>query len=449
MVTLLRKDKAQGVVIHKIDRSARNLRDWAGLGELIDQGIEVHFAHDPIDLRSRGGRLSADIQAVVAADYIRNLREEAKKGIYGRLKQGFYPLRAPLGYCDNGAAKPKTVHPEKGPLVRKAFELYASGRFNILSLGDELFRLGLRNNASGPVTRNGLSTILNNPFYMGLIRIRKTGQMFPGNHEPLVSRRLFEDVQNALQGRFARRTKIHDFLFRRLIKCKLCGYSLIGEMKKGHIYYRCHTQDCPTTGIREDCVAAYIESSLEKLQFNKVEREYLGHAIEALKQNWAEERERHVSALKARLEQAGERLKRLTDAYLDHVVDRDVFEERKTALLLERRAMEDQLNSIKSATPDAIGKFLELVGNTCFLYKMAILPKKRRLLKILTSNFTLADKTLDFTFSQPFREVANRECALDGGPSKAIHRTVDALLASLENQSEACMAAVQNFENED
>src|SRR5438477_379844 len=98
MLKLLRRNKAQGVVIHKIDRSARNLRDWADLGEFIDQGVEVHFANESLDLASRSGRLSADIQAVVAADYIRNLREEAKKGIYGRLKQGLYPFRSPIGY---------------------------------------------------------------------------------------------------------------------------------------------------------------------------------------------------------------------------------------------------------------------------------------------------------------------------------------------------------------
>ena len=111
MLKLLRQGKAHGVLIHKIDRSARNLKDWADLGDCIDDGIEVHFANEGLDLNSRGGRLSADIQAVVAADYIRNLREEAKKGIYGRLKQGFYPSRAPIGYLDNGAAKPKTIDP--------------------------------------------------------------------------------------------------------------------------------------------------------------------------------------------------------------------------------------------------------------------------------------------------------------------------------------------------
>src|SRR5471032_182991 len=90
MLKELDRGKVRGVIIHKIDRSARNLKDWANLGDLIDRGADIRFAHDSIDLSSRGGRLSADIQAVVAADFIRNLREEVKKGRRGRLNQGLY-----------------------------------------------------------------------------------------------------------------------------------------------------------------------------------------------------------------------------------------------------------------------------------------------------------------------------------------------------------------------
>src|SRR5579863_2488140 len=46
MLKDLRKGTFRGVVIHKIDRSARNLKDWADLGDLIDQGIEVKFANE-------------------------------------------------------------------------------------------------------------------------------------------------------------------------------------------------------------------------------------------------------------------------------------------------------------------------------------------------------------------------------------------------------------------
>src|SRR5690349_18881719 len=55
MLAALQAGQASGVIMHKIDRSARNLRDWSELNELIDCGIAVHFAHDNVDLKSRGG----------------------------------------------------------------------------------------------------------------------------------------------------------------------------------------------------------------------------------------------------------------------------------------------------------------------------------------------------------------------------------------------------------
>jgi site-specific DNA recombinase len=448
MLKLLRKDKAQGVVIHKIDRSARNLKDWADLGELIDQGIEVHFANESLDLHSRGGRLSADIQAVVAADYIRNLREEAKKGLYGRLRQGFYPMRAPVGYIDNGAGKAKTIDPSRGPLIRKGFELYASGKLTIIPLVDELYRMGLRNLAGHKVSRNGLSTILNNPFYTGLIRIKKTGEIYTGNHEGLITKRLFDDTQDMLAGRFNARTQTHDFLFRRFITCKGCGYSLIGERQKGHVYYRCHIKECPMTGIREEVVASVVEQNLQRLQFGPEEKEYFAVAIQRLKTNWSQEKEQHLAALNMKLQQVSERQKRLTDAYLDQAVERDLFEERKAALLFEKRAIEDQLQvftNSKRSVPDELQRFIELAGDAHSLYQTATPATKRRLLKIVTSNLIVYQKNLDFAFSIPFHEIANREYDLDGRPSKVVHRTLNALLTSLVAQVEVCASANSEF----
>ena len=135
MLNGIRSGKATRIIIHKIDRSARNLKDWADLGDLIDQGVDVHFVNESLDVTLRGGHLSADIQAVVAADYIRNLREETRKGFYGRLKQGLYPLPAPIRYLDRGRGKPKDPDPVHAPLVQRLFDLYATGRFNLEELG--------------------------------------------------------------------------------------------------------------------------------------------------------------------------------------------------------------------------------------------------------------------------------------------------------------------------
>lgn len=436
MLKLLRTGKAQGVVIHKIDRSARNLKDWADLGELIDQGIEVHFANESLDLASRGGRLSADIQAVVAADYVRNLREEAKKGIYGRLKQGLYPFRAPIGYLDNGQGKAKTIDPLKGPLIKLAFELYRTTKFTVPQLKDELFLQGLRNLGGGTVSVNGLSTILRNPFYMGVIRVRRTNQFFQGNHDALISKRLFKEVQDILDGRLTARPEKHEFLFRRLVKCKHCQYSLIGERQKGHVYYRCHTKACPTTSIREEAIDTVISENLQKLIFTDGEKEYLNDALGTLKHHWLEERERHIAQTNLRLKHVADRMNRLTDAYLDQAIERPLFEERKAALFFEQQEIQETLKTLeasRTSIPDALQKFLELASDAYFLYQSGVPEKKREMVKITTSNLRVDQKTIDFAFKPPLQEIASREKSDDGSPSQGLTRTLDSLLTSLQD----------------
>ena len=406
MLKLLGRGKADGVIIHKIDRSARNLKDWSDLGELIDQGLEVHFANESLDLHSRGGRLSADIQAVVAADYIRNLREETRKGFYGRLKQGFYPLPAPLGYLDKGKGIPKEPDPVGAPLVRKAFELYGSGKYNLDSLVEDLFHLGLRNRRGGKVTRSGLSKMLNNPFYIGLIRIRRTGETFPGVHKPLVSKSLFDRVRQVLFGKANTRIQQHNFLFRHLLTCAKCGYSLTGERQKTYVYYRCHTKNCPRTCIREETIESEILRKLSQLQFSKQETVYFQKKVEHLEENWAGDQQAQIKALNLRISHLQDRLARLTDAYIDRVIEKKLFEERKTALLMERRDIEEkrvQLRDGVQRLPDRLIEFLELAGSAYFQYKMGLTEEKRDLLKIVTSNRIVNGKKLDLTLSLPFR----------------------------------------------
>ncbi len=143
-------------------------------------------------------------------------------------------MGAPIGYLDQGKGKAKIPDPTKAPLVRKTFELYASGTYSPHSTSvDEAYRLGLRNRNAGKIHISSLSVILNNPFYIGLIRLKRTNETFPGVHEPIVPSRVFKRVQEMLRGKAPFRQQQHDFLFRRLLKCSTCGYSLIGERKKG------------------------------------------------------------------------------------------------------------------------------------------------------------------------------------------------------------------------
>jgi site-specific DNA recombinase len=352
MLKLLRLRVAEGVIIHKIDRSARNLVDWADVGKLSDAGVAIHFANENVDLATVSGRLSADIQAVVAAHYSRNLREEAKKGIYGRLKQGFYPFRAPIGYLNQGAAKPKVPDSVMAPLVKECFELYGTAQWSLPELVHGMYKRGLRNRRGGPVTMNGISTILNNPFYAGIMRIRKTGQEFSGNHAPLVSRELFERVQALLNGKAVDRVVQHSFLFSRLVRCGSCRYSLIGERVKGHTYYRCHNRPfksppvCPKTSIREEQLEEHLLTHIDTLTLSDAEVTLLREWIADRREHSYAECEEQKRSVRLQLDALRSRMSRLTDFLLDGSVGKLAFEEKQKALVWEEAQLRQKLASL-------------------------------------------------------------------------------------------------------
>ncbi|MEQ1618374.1 MAG: recombinase family protein [Gemmatimonas sp.] len=437
----LERNRAHGVIIHKIDRSARNLRDWARLGELIDRGVDVQFAHDSVDLKSRGGRLSADIQAVVAADFIRNLRDEVKKGFYGRLKQGFYPLPAPVGYLDRGPAKAKDIDPMRGPLVRQAFELYGTGSIGLKPLRVEMAKRGLTAPLSGnPLSLTGISTMLNNPFYTGLIRIRRTNETFEGSHTPLVSQSLFNHVQAVLRGKTVARVFKHGHQFRRLIRCASCGKSLIGEtQKKKYTYYRCH--NCAGVIVREEVLDAAVLSALQYLSWESDdERIAVDEIVRSLAQTGARGAKEMQASLHMQIAQCDERLGRLTDALVDGVLEKELFESRKRVVLERKRTLQEQLSHAAKSAPLSARALADLeLGNTAQSgYRLGIPSERRDIVKAVTSNFVVQEKNPYVELRSPFREIAEVRKSSGGGPHRVTVRTraeklVHAVIEALSN----------------
>lgn len=426
MLKALKKGKANGVIIHKIDRSARNLRDWADLGSLIDAGIEVHFAAESLDLQSRGGRLSADIQAVVASDYIRNLREEAKKGIYGRLKQGLYPFPAVIGYLNTGKGNPKKIDKTQSSLIKEAFELYARGNIGLRELSEMMYGKGLRNKKAGKVTVAGLATILHNPFYIGLIKIEKTGEMFAGIHQPIISKSLFEQVQAVFAEKNIKKSEKHFFVFRRQIHCGKCCNLYIAEKKKGHIYYRCHTRNCTRGTVKEEVIEAEILNFLQPLELNDLEYRYFRQETIKQSNNNQVELEANYKRLELLQKQIADRLSKLADAYVDEVFDRETYQTKKNQLLLEEQELKEKLTNLKTDFDEAgkrLEAFLELLNSAYLSYKSGTPEEKRELVKTVFSNCKIRDKSVLVKPYFPFQLMSERQSVISGGPERDTSRT--------------------------
>ncbi len=410
MLNKLRKKQAEGVVIHKIDRSARNLKDWATLGELLDSGIDVHFANESIDLRARGGRLSADIQAVIAADFIRNLREETKKGMYGRLKQGLYPLPAPIGYLDTGSGKPKLPDSERAPLIRKAFELYATGKYSLTSLGKELAMKGLVTKAGKNLSRSTLAALLRNPFYIGLIKLKSTGEVFEGIHKPLISKSTFDKVQAVLNGKKIKGKGKHDFLFRVLFKCPECGCTLTGEKQKGSTYYRCHSASCKGNCVNEKKINETLEELLKPFDLCEHEIQEVDEVLSDQTKQEQSENIKEKKIIELSISNTKAKLDRLTDSFIEGDIDREIYLRKKEEFLNKNKELEEKLRAIGNnggVTTTKMWEKFELLKSLYSSYSHGLIEEKQDMLKIVTSNREVSRKNVMVKLNSPFQELSD------------------------------------------
>ena len=392
MVKNLRRGNAKGFIVHKIDRSARNYTDWGEVHKLADAGIEVHVATENLDFGTRGGRLSADIQAVFAADYSRNLSDEVRKGQQKQIEMGLYPFPTPIGYLSQGKAELKTPDPVRAPFIKQAFKLYATGDYSLRSLQKEMRRRGFRSKKGRVISRSSLEKILENPFYFGTVRLRQSGLTYKGKHKTLISASLFEQVQQIKSGKVGKKVTKHNHTFRGLFHCAQCGGLLTGELQKKHVYYRCHEIGCPAKSLREDKLDKIILEMLTAYQLEPAKADWLVDQIKQIVGSQSQDEE--ARALNFQINQVSARIERLTNAFLDDMVDRETFQSQRDKLLAERENLRENLDELsqKRVSDARVEKFFERVKNVAENYEFGKPALKREIINWATSNRGMDDQ---------------------------------------------------------
>src|SRR6476646_4805147 len=99
MLTAVQSDNGiHVVVVHKIDRLARNVYDHATIRALLQQrGVRLASVVENVD-DSVSGQLVENIMASIAQFYSANLSEEVKKGLRQKVLHGGWPHLPPCGY---------------------------------------------------------------------------------------------------------------------------------------------------------------------------------------------------------------------------------------------------------------------------------------------------------------------------------------------------------------
>ena len=140
-----------------------------------------------------------------------------------------------------------------------------------------------------------------------------------------------------------------------------------------------------------------------------------------------------------KIQRIKERLERLTDAYLDNMIEKDVFEERRLTLLANQKEItfnEAQRSANPAATYDRFHEFLELASSLQQSYELAIGADKRDLVQTVTSNRQAHQKNLAIALQKPFQVLAEVGKPADGDQSRDVPRTVRLLIEDLARTME-------------
>ncbi len=239
MLALLAEHKdIDYVIVHKVDRLARNRADDVQIQLAIERaGARLVSVSESVD-DTPSGRLVRNIMADLAEFYSANLATEILKGSTQKARLGGTPFKAPLGYVnvryfDETGREVRTVQvdEERAPFVRRAFKLYATGEYSLKRLHDLLTAEGMTirptvSRPAKPLTLSKFSELLRNRYYLGLVSYR--GVEHSGKHPALIGTELFERVQMILQERdqHVLKPRRHHHYLRGLLSCGRCGSRL-------------------------------------------------------------------------------------------------------------------------------------------------------------------------------------------------------------------------------
>jgi site-specific DNA recombinase len=417
---LKRSRKCRVVLAEKTDRLYRNLKDWVTIDDL---GLELHLVKENVilahDARS-SEKFMHGIRVLMAKNYIDNLSEEVTKGMVEKAEQGMWPSFAPLGYRnvavpgEQDSRKMIEPDPDRAPLVVQLFEWYATGDYSIKELGRMAKDSGLTFRKSGAlIPTSTVHRILRQRIYTGDFEWH--GRVHRGTYEALISRELWECVQDVLDGRNAKRPKRrrHQFAFSGLIHCGHCGCSMVGELQSGqlgrgqYVYYHCtgNKGRCPERYTREEVIVAQFTEQLRRLRFDPPVLEWI---TSALRQSHQDERRFHdqaISRLQAEYVQLQHRLDTMYIDKLDGTITSAYYDRRSAEFRADQVRIQTALTDHQSANQSYLDlgiQLVELASQAADLFERQPSDARRDLLKFVVSNCTWQEGRLAVSYRPPF-----------------------------------------------
>lgn len=447
MMEMIESGEANAVLTWHLTRLARSGADGGLIISFIDERkiIELRTPEE-IYRNTSDNKFMMMIHFAMAKKSSDDTSSFVKNNVKTKLEKGEYPGVAPYGYINvgaNGVIAGKNFSNEKqlrletlnrklnrieldpieAPLIRRLIDLALTGTYSTLMLQDEAMKLGIR----GKLSKKGLAVqsilnILTNPFYAS--RFEWAGEMYRGSHEPLISSKEFEKLQEILFNRGRPKNTKRLYTYSALIHCPLCQSRMSGDYQKKIYYYRC-TQakgKYATCSFKKHIPQSHFDKEIDATLLRlKIPQKIIDWGLRALKETYIQELDvisSQQSSLERNIQNEKQKLQRLTSKWLSpENADGSLFsdEEYKSAKvdIIESLAKLEEQRSDKQGEEtnwlDKCERFFMKVRNLPQEFNDSEVAEKRQKLQDIGAVFIRKDEKWLIQLDEPFSYVLEPE----------------------------------------
>ena len=348
----VKKGKIKNVLIYKLDRLTRSVKDLIYLIELFDKNnCTFNSQTEKIDTSNAVGRMFVKIIGIFAEFERENLAERVTLGYEQKTREGNYTnCNGVFGYdYIVGKGKLKLNKNEAG-YVRKIYNWYLEGE-SMLKIAKKLKDLNVPTKRGGHWNQSTIYSILTNPLYIGNVRYgvgRKNGFEVSGkNIIPIINEELFNNVNNLMKKRKKFQTRKYssdDTYYLSVLKCSLCGSKYYARQQlqsgKKYITYQCNghnNNSCNAPGFShkkiENAFINYLDN-IKDLEFDK----------NILKKEKTDINN-STSELKDQINKLNNKKKETIKLFATDEIDYNVFNEIKKVIDEKIEVLNNELNS--------------------------------------------------------------------------------------------------------
>ncbi len=388
-------DRVDYIIVHKVDRLARNRGDDIDIMRTLREcGVQLVSASESID-DTPAGMLLHGIMSSIAEFYSQNLATEVKKGMTEKAQRGGTISRAPLGYknihrVDDKGREERTViiDEERAPLIKLAFEEYATGNWTVEDLAEHLAACGLTTRAtpnipSAPIDRKALYKVLSNRYYTGILSFK--GVEYPGIHPALISMDVWQRAQDVLASHInGERTREHPHFLKGSLYCKNCGSRMfINYTKSGsgvrYPYFVCGGRHNKVTSCKQKAVLIseverQVEQIYDRYSFPPTVREYLENFLQDGVKSEQQKYEAELDGLRREKDKLERKRKKLLEAHYNDAIPLDLLKSEQQKIAKQLAATEREIKTREGAfesVMERLSEALELMEDCGKTYRLA------------------------------------------------------------------------------